>query len=562
MTDGRQDDRADGSLDRTPAGDRVPAGAQGAGAPADDGVSPGATDDGAAYRELKRLFALMTNLQNASALLQHDAAIFMAPGSEADRTQQVLAIASARYDILSAPRMAALLDEAEGAGGALSREDRRNLSLMRREWVNAAGLGPALAQDMARVSSEGDQQHRRHMKSGDWSAIRDWYVHVFAVMRAAGAALQARLGTDSPYDALLDQFSPGLRERTLAGPFAAVEKALPALIRAAVARQAAEPPPLKLPSVPLEKQAELCRRIARAMNFDFTRGRQEIAAVHPYSTGSPDDTRYTVECREDDFLYGVYTVLHENGHANYTQGLPRAWRYQPAGTDMNMAIHESMSRIMEQYAGRSPEFLQYLEREARDVFGMPDDPALDAANLARILMRVTPSLIRIEADELTYPAHILLRTRLEKAAVEGAIDVADMPRHWDDGIEELLGVRPADPSEGCMQDCHWPSGLVGYFPTYTLGDMGAAQLFAAACRDRPELRTALAQGNFTPLTGWLTEHVYAQGSLVTPDELFVAATGTALDPRHYLDHLSRRYLGRPWQEPPAPGPRDTMAPAP
>jgi carboxypeptidase Taq len=211
-----------------------------------------------------------------------------------------------------------------------------------------------------------------------------------------------------------------------------------------------------------------------------------------------------------------------------------------------MGIHESQSRIMEVQACHTIEFFRFLEKEMRDVFKRKDDPALAADNLYRLVNRVNPSFIRIEADEMTYPAHVILRYRIEKAVAEGAMDAASIPQEWNAGMQRLLGITPPDPSKGHMQDVHWPTGAIGYFPAYTIGDMTAAQLFAAARRARPAMVSVLAQGDFRPLNEWLNENVRGKAALLTPEELIRHATGEDLNADHYLNHLSERYLGKPW----------------
>ncbi|MDE2336178.1 MAG: peptidase M32, partial [Alphaproteobacteria bacterium] len=211
---------------------------------------------------------------------------------------------------------------------------------------------------------------------------------------------------------------------------------------------------------------------------------------------------------------------------------------------MGMAVHESQSGIMERNAAHEPEFFQYLEKLAREIFNRPNDPALSAANLQLLANQVNPSFIRIEADELTYPAHILLRYKLEKGLVEGTLAVENLPQAWNDGIKNLLGITPPDNSKGCMQDVHWPTGAIGYFPAYALGNMIAAQLYAAATKAHPEITRELAAGNFKPLLGWLRDNVHSKGSELTTDALMIAATGEKLNAKYYLDHLSRRYAGK------------------
>lgn len=507
------------------------------------------TSSKSAYEKLQGRFEKRININNAAAILGNDAQVFMPKGCGDDRTRQLMALAETSHDLINAPEVQQWLDEAEKNSASLPKEDQRNLQLMRREWVHAASLPGDLVSEIARLGSEGDRLHTELRKSGDWSKIKDWYKHSFELMRAVGQAKKDKLGAASVYEALLDGFSPGLSDATVSREFAALEKALPGLIYDATQRQAQEPVPLPLEGTfPHDQQEELCRRLTKALGFDLTKGRIDMVDGHPSCDGSASDVRFTTDCDEAYFLEAVYSTVHETGHGLYEQNTPMKWRYQPVGGTMGMSIHESQSRIIEIHACHTPEFFQYLEKEARDVFKRPDDPALSAENLERLVNHVEPSLIRIYADEMTYPAHIILRYKLEKSLIEGKIKIDDLPQAWNEGIKSLLGITPPDPSQGCMQDIHWPTGSIGYFPAYTLGDMGAAQLFTAACKARPEIRSELAHGNFTPLREWLRDNVHSKGSLLTTDELFTAATGEKLNAKYYLNHLSTRYLGKPWQD--------------
>jgi carboxypeptidase Taq len=275
--------------------------------------------------------------------------------------------------------------------------------------------------------------------------------------------------------------------------------------------------------------------------------------MHPFTGGASGDTRLTSDYKEDNFLEAVYSAVHETGHALYDQNTPEEWRGQPAGRTMLMNVHESQSRIMEVQAARTPEFFEFLSRTAQEVFNRPNDESLSAANLAKLVNRAKPSFIRIEADALTYTAHILLRRDLESAIIENKLSVDDLPGKWNGGMQKLLGITPANPAEGHMQDGHWPSGAIGYFPAYTLGDMMAAQLFAAATKQKPEIRDGLKTGDFKPLRDWLKDNVHGKGSLLTVDELMTQATGEKLNAKYYLDNLSRQYLGKPWTPAAAPG---------
>lgn len=504
-----------------------------------------------AYENLKNRFAELSHLEGASGILSKDAETAMARGSAEDRSLQMQTLATLRHRLLTNPEVPQWLSEADAHASTLSIEDQRNLFLMKREWSESNTLTPELARELARLASEGSELHTKYKPSSDWSEMRDWYEHAFNTMREiAKAKMASHPGMfASPYEALLDSFNPGLKEETVVRAFVELEKALPALIQEVQKKQEEESAPLPLQGpFPFDQVKELCNVLLKAIGFDFDRGRFDLCKHHPSCNGTADDVRITSQYDENNFLQAIYAALHEGGHALYEQGRPKTWRYQPAGYHLGMSIHESKSRIIEVQACHTPEFFQFLEKQAREIFHRPHDPALSAQNLERLMNRVEPDFIRIEADEMTYPAHVILRQKLEKALLEETLLIDDLPRAWNEGMQTLLGITPPTHAQGCMQDIHWPSGAIGYFPAYTApgGDSGAAQLFAAACKAKPEIRPELAKGNFKPLREWLCENIYSKGSLLTPDELFLSATGELPNADYYLNHLSQRYLGKPW----------------
>ena len=245
--------------------------------------------------------------------------------------------------------------------------------------------------------------------------------------------------------------------------------------------------------------------LSERIGLDYTRARLDRSA-HPFSGGAPTDTRITTRYDEADFTSAVLGVIHETGHALYEQNLPSAWARQPVGEAAGMAAHESQSLIVEMQAGRSDAFLRFLAPELAAAFG--PDPAFEAGNLARLWRRVHRGFIRVDADEVTYPAHVILRFRLEQALIGGDLGLNDLPAAWNDGIKSLLGIAPPDDARGCLQDIHWYDGLFGYFPSYTLGAMAAAQLMAAARREAPGIDAALGVGSMAPLQDWLTRKVH------------------------------------------------------
>jgi carboxypeptidase Taq len=290
----------------------------------------------------------------------------------------------------------------------------------------------------------------------------------------------------------------------------------------------------------LAAQMALGRSLMAQMGFDFERGRLDESA-HPFCGGVPDDIRLTARYETADVTSGLMAILHETGHALYSAGLPRAWRHQPVGEARGMAVHESQSLLIEMQVCRSPAFLGYLAPLLAATFGR-DDPAMSAENLYRRAIHVERGYIRVDADEVTYPLHVILRYRLEKAMLDGDLEVADLPGAWNEGMRELLGLTPPDDRLGCLQDIHWSVGAIGYFPCYTLGAIMAAQLFEAARAAEPDIGVSLERGDFSRLLGWLRANVHEQGSLLDMPELLTQATGRPLELQPFLDHLRIRYL--------------------
>lgn len=497
-----------------------------------------------AYEKLKDRFAQINNLENAASILGKDMETVMRPGSSQDRINQIVAIAGASHSLISDPRVADWLNDAESRAASLPDDhDRRNLALMRRIWAHRAGLPENLAQEKARLESEGQALHVMHYKTGNWAVMKDWYKHSFDVMRDIGALKKDLLGLNSVYDALLDEFSPGLNSADIAREFKVLDAELRVMIPQALQNQKAKPAPLALQG-PFDSdlQMQLNQLMVSAAGFDTNRGILHLIDGHPSCGGSSDDIRMTTRCDINDPLDSLYSAVHECGHALYGQNLPAAWRYQPAGDHLGMAVHESQSMIIQLQACMTTEFFQFVSEKLQIVFNRAGDPALSAQNLQALMWRATPSFIRVSADELTYPVHILLRHDLEKRMIENTLDVADLPDAWNDGMTQRLGITPPNPAQGCMQDVHWPTGSIGYFPAYTLGAMGAAQFFEAAKAAQPGLLPALGKGDFSLLKDWLVANVHSKGSLVSSEELFRQATGAPLNARAYMVHLRHRYL--------------------
>ena len=492
-----------------------------------------------AYPSLERTFARLAALEGASGILGWDSQTQMPDGAAAGRADQLAVLRGLAHEILTGPetadRLAAARDEALDPG------QRANLAEMERGHRHAASVPRDLVEASSRAVSKAEMTWRTARAESDFAQLAPELAEVLRLQRAIGEAKGEALGL-SPYDALLDGYDPGMRRAAIDPIFAVLRAELPGLVAAISERQAREPAPLPLAGpFPVEAQRRVGLALMEAAGFDFSRGRLDVS-LHPFCGGATDDVRITTRYDETDFMRALMGVLHETGHALYEQGRPAAWRAQPAGDARGMTLHESQSLIVEMQACRSDAFFRYLAPVLREAFGR-SGPEWSPENLHRLGTRVKPGLIRVDADEATYPAHILLRYDLETAMIAGDLAVADLPGAFNDGLRDLLGVVPPNDRLGCLQDIHWPGGAWGYFPTYTLGALTAAQLFAAARAAVPDLLDGLARGDFGPLRGWLRTHVHGRGSLASTEAIIAEATGAPLGPEAFLRHLRARYLG-------------------
>ncbi len=493
-----------------------------------------------AYARLVERFTRIATIGEASAMLGWDAAAMMPPGGGAARGDQLAVLAGLSHGLLIATEVADDLAAAETAGVDPDPWRAASLHLMRHAHTRATALPADLVEAQARANSACEKVWREARRASDFAMVRGHLAEVVNLVREQAAALAPVLAL-SPYDALMDGYQRGVRAADVAPVFAAYETFLRRVLPEVEARQARQPAPLRpAGSFPIVTQEALCRRLSERIGLDFDHARLDRSA-HPFSGGTPTDVRITTRYDEADFTQAVLAVVHETGHALYERGLPGAYARLPVGDAAGMAAHESQSLIIEMQACRSDPFLRWLGPQLHAAFG-GDAAPYEPANLARLWRHVSRGYIRVDADEMTYPAHVILRFRLEQALISGDLAVADLPGAWNDGLAALLGLVPPDDSKGCLQDIHWYDGAIGYFPSYTLGAMAAAQLMAAARAAVPDLDAALGEGDLSPLVGWLRVNVHGKGSLLGFNDLLRAATGKPLDPADFQSHLTTRYL--------------------
>jgi carboxypeptidase Taq len=492
------------------------------------------------YQQLEARFARLGALRDAAAVLSWDHSSMMPPGGARAREVQISTLELVCHELLTHPAVPDLLDAAAGQND-LDEWQRANLTEMHRRVRHASAVPERLVEALARQSLACEMQWREARPADDFARVRPALQQMLDLVRETAAAKAAALGV-SPYEALLDEWEPGGTTAHIDALFDALVGFLPALVAQVIDRQAAEPAPIRPEGpFPIEAQRAVALKLMAAIGFDFDHGRLDVSA-HPFCGGTPDDVRITTRYREDDFGRALMGVLHETGHAMYERGLPSDWRRQPVGRARSMSLHESQSLLIEMQACRSREFLEFVAPLLRKAFG-GRGPGWDADNLYRLNTCVARSLIRVDADETTYPSHVILRYRLERAMIAGDLPLADLPGAWRDGMRELIGIEPATDRDGCLQDIHWYSGVWGYFPTYSLGALTAAQFFDAATRADPSIRPGIARGDFAPLMRWLRANVHERASSVPGPTIIRDATGAPLGVERFRAHLERRYLG-------------------
>ncbi|PZP35833.1 MAG: carboxypeptidase M32 [Roseateles depolymerans] len=491
-----------------------------------------------AYDDLARRQLRQHRLGHLQAIAQWDQSAFMpAQGAEA-RGLALAEMDGLLHELATDAALAGLLDTA--AAEPLDDIQKANLREIRRAWRSANALPQALVEAKSLANSRCEHAWRSQRAANDWAGFAPNLREVLKLAREEAERLSQQAGL-SRYDALLDLYEPGMRSAEVARVFGELRGWLPGLIRDVTARQASETVVRPAGPFPVAAQRALGRDAMRLMGFDFGAGRLDESA-HPFCGGVPEDVRMTTRYREDDFLPALMGVIHETGHGRYEQNLPRELLGQPIARARSMGIHESQSLSFEMQLGSHPAFAGLLAPLLVKHFGA--QPAFETANLHRLLTRVQPGLIRVDADEVTYPAHVILRFEIERALIEGEAQVDDIPALWDAKMAELLGLDTrGNFQDGPMQDVHWPAGLFGYFPCYTLGAMYAAQWFATMRSQHPALDEQIARGELSTVFDWLKTQVWQQASRYETPELVLRASGEALNPGHFEAHLRQRYLG-------------------
>ncbi|KAK7201338.1 carboxypeptidase [Novymonas esmeraldas] len=496
-----------------------------------------------AYLRLEELFTRLYRLDHFLLLGDWDLNVHMPPKGETARGEAMATLSEIRFGYLTAPEVAAWLTTARTHADAdLSSRQRANLREMEMEWRRATALPADFAGRKTRLTTRAHNAWKESRAANDFSKFLPVLKELVALAREEGACLA--VGTSmSPYEALMNQYEPGITTAKLDEVFEHVKSWLPQLLKDVVKKQSTESVLPFARTFPRDKQEAMGHDIVRLLHFDMDAGRLDVSP-HAFTGMTKEDCRLTNNYVDESFVPSVYGVIHEGGHGKYEQNCgPRDMITQPVCKARSMGVHESQSLLAEFQIGRSAAFMEFLSRRAVEHFGAGDD--LTPTNLTKIMQRVQPGYIRIDADELCYPLHVILRYEIERDLMEGKIEAEDVPRVWSEKMQSYLGLSTEGRDDlGCLQDIHWSMGILAYFPTYTIGAMYAAQIMASIRKELGDDKVdqCLRSGELAPILAKQQEKIWDHGCLYETDDLMTRATGETLNPDYLRRHLEARYL--------------------
>jgi carboxypeptidase Taq len=481
----------------------------------------------------------LETLSHAQSMLGVDEAVMMPEGGGEKRGEALSGLAAMYHEMASAPHVADWISDAEVED--LSPEDRTALTEYKRSYTNLTCLPTEFVarQTTARIRCE--QAWRKLKPANDWANFAP-LLEANVELAREEAHLRASVLGCSAYDALIEQFDPGSSAAAIEPVFSELKDFLVDFIPQALEAQAQRKPKRAFNGTfPISQQKALGEDLMKAIGFDFNHGRLDVSH-HPFCGGVPSDVRMTTRYRDEDFLSALMGILHETGHGLYEQGLPKTKAHWPSNLARGMGMHESQSLFVEMQMSRNPAFWQFALPIAKRHFGS----LLDGWTVEDIIAHVhhiERGFIRVEADEATYPLHVILRFELEQQLIGGTLEVRDLPEAWDAKMKSYLGLSTLhSPKDGPMQDVHWPSGAFGYFPSYTLGALMAAQQWATIAKANSNITTEISKGNFTTVNDWRRKNIWEKASTLSTPAIMEAATGEPLNAKYFIAHVKQRYL--------------------
>jgi carboxypeptidase Taq len=492
------------------------------------------------FAQLDQLCRKLEALDHAQAMLGVDEAVNMPEGGGEKRAEAMSVLAAMAHDMASAPHIADWIDTAENE--ELDAAQRAAVAEFKRGYINRTCLPSEFVARQVNARLRCEQLWRQLRARNDWAGFLPAFENIVALAQEE-AALRAEVLKLSPYDAMVEQYDPGSRTAEIARVFADLKSFLkdfiPDALDAQARRRAARPLKALAGPFPIEKQKALGLELMTTVGFDFHHGRLDVSH-HPFCGGVPSDVRMTTRYRTDEFLSSLMGILHETGHGLYEQNLPQELSHWPSMKARGMAMHESQSLFQEMQLSRRAEFWTFALPKAHEILGLD---GITVEDMLGHVHHVERGFIRVDADEATYPLHVILRFEIEQELVTGKLAAKDVPDMWDAKMQDYLGLSTAgNYKDGPMQDVHWPSGALGYFPSYTLGAMMAAQQWAAVERHIPDASAQIASGDFSQINAWRNANIWSKAAMASTPEIMRQATGEPLNARYFKAHLQERYL--------------------
>lgn len=488
--------------------------------------------------QLKLLLSEIADLDRANALLGWDQQVYMPRGGAEDRGNILATVASLSHEKLTSDELGTMLDELKPFAATLDPDSDDACIILRtaHNFDKNRKVPNRWVAEFAREATLGQTAWEEAKAKSDFSIFQPHLEKIVDLRREYAGFFEPY---DHVYDPLLDDFEPGLKTAEVQQIFNALRPQQIHLIREISARPKVDDRFLKL-EYEEKGQEEFGLEVARTIGFDFNRGREDVS-VHPFTTSfGIDDVRITTHFLKNRVESAIFSTIHETGHGLYEQGISQSLRRTPLATGASSAIHESQSRMWENVVGRSKPFWKYFYPRLQQIF-----PAqlsnVSLNDFYRAINRVTPSFVRIEADEATYNLHIMLRLELEIALMEGSLNVKDLPQAWNARMQKFLGVTPPNDRLGVLQDVHWSGGMFGYFPTYALGNLIAAQIWDRMTAGMPDVNDRMEKGDFSMILHWLRENLHRHGSKFEPQDLVKRVTGSKISSEPYMAYLNAKY---------------------
>jgi carboxypeptidase Taq len=481
----------------------------------------------------------IADVEAAAALLGWDQQTYMPPGGAEARAMQLSTLTKTAHDWFVSDEFGQLLEDLETEAGELDYDsyEASLLRVARRKYDQQRKLPSALVAELTKASSLGQAAWQQARAESDFRQFESHLVEILELTRQKAEALGYE---DRIYDALLDLYEPEMKTAQVETLFGEMKEGLVPLVQAIAKRKDAVDDSVFSQAFDVDKQWNFGVEVIKRMGFDFEHGRQDRSA-HPFTTSfTPADARLTTRLAPDQFKMGLFASIHEAGHGMYEQGIDRAFDRTILSDSSSLGVHESQSRMWENVVGRSRGFWTYWLPRLKEVFPHQLE-GIGVEAFYRAVNRVQPSLIRVEADEVTYNLHIMLRFEIENMMLEGKVKVAELPELWNAKMEEYLGILPPDDAQGVLQDVHWSVGYIGYFPTYSLGNLLAAQFYGQAVSEQPSIPAQIEQGEFAPLFDWMRAKIHRPGAKYTPAELVERVTGGPIRTEPFLDYVRGKY---------------------